>query len=267
MLVPALALAWSEPANNGTASRVTAIGGHLLSDRPRVHYIPEFLTADEVSLVLGALPPQPWQPVKADYADCDTADGKTEQNVSTAKLQLTAPLQPIVHKLSTLLGANVESITELPALRYAPGHTGLDVHHDRFHSDGGMPDATLLIYLTRVPPGASQTIFPDVSLQISPQPGAMLAWMNVDAQHAVDPTAAHGISALGVDAPTDRIVIQIPVNLLPPNSGLEAPRPCPPVRAPDILPPDWPAMSPLDRPCAGGGPPFDAYVCPHSVRG
>ena len=81
---------------------------------------------------------------------------------------------------------------------------------------GVVPNATLVVYLTgstggagTAPPG--QTLFPEAGVAVSPSPGAVLAFQNVDATGAPHPKGKHLVSAVPKDAAGDRLILQIPI--------------------------------------------------------
>ena len=109
----------------------------------------------------------------------------------------------------------------LPLIRYLPGAPGVGVHGD-IGMSGVVPYATLVLYLTDGEPATSswlgsgagvsgQTFFPALDVRVTPERGAVLSWVNVEATGAPDARARHGVTAVAADAVHDRFVVQIPI--------------------------------------------------------
>ena len=61
--------------------------------------------------------------------------------------------------------------------------------------DGGVPDVSLLFYLTSSPSGTARTTFPQRGISVQPSPGGLLAWLNVDARGQPRADAQHAVGA------------------------------------------------------------------------
>merc|ERR1711998_5387 len=96
----------------------------------------------------------------------------------------------------------------LPIIRYLPGAPPVGKHGDE-DRHGVVPNATLVIYLGD---GDGQTIFPEANVAVSPHRGAVLSFQNVDDAGRPHPNGQHLVSAVPHDAPSDRLVVQIPIS-------------------------------------------------------
>lgn len=67
-------------------------------------------------------------------------------------------------------------------------------HIDDYEIDGAKLVATAMIYLDTVEGG--ETVFQRAGLSVSPAPGQLLTWLNLDDSGEADPTAEHGISPI-----------------------------------------------------------------------
>ena len=104
------------------------------------------------------------------------------------------PEQPLVgrveDKITGLLGIQPELGETIQGQRYTIGQQ-FKPHHDFFHTTGdywpemertgGQRTWTAMIFLN-VPAEGGQTAFPEADIKVSPRPGNLLAWNNLDAR-------------------------------------------------------------------------------------
>lgn len=101
----------------------------------------------------------------------------------------------------------------LPIIRYLPGAPAVGVHGDK-GVDGVVPNATLVLYLTDGGGDiGGRTFFPSSQIEVSPKHGSCLSFANGDV------STHHGVEALSANAPSDRMVVQIPL-LLQSSTGI-----------------------------------------------
>lgn len=99
----------------------------------------------------------------------------------------------------------------LPIIRYLPGAPPVGKHGDE-DRHGVVPNATLVMYLTASETGiGGQTLFPEADVAVTPRPGSVLSFQNVDGHGAPHPQAKHLVSAVPKEAKGDRLVVQIPI--------------------------------------------------------
>lgn len=102
------------------------------------------------------------------------------------------PHHPLVasveSKINVLLGLQPEHGETSQGQRYAVGQE-FKAHHDFFYTDqgyyrsestmGGQRTWTAMVFLNE-PEGGGQTFFPEVNLRITPRPGNLFTWNNMD---------------------------------------------------------------------------------------
>ena len=113
----------------------------------------------------------------------------TYRTSESCNLDRTDPLvAAIEHKISELMGIQAELGESVQGQRYAVGQQ-FKPHHDFFYTDqkyyrkealsGGQRTWTTMIFLN-APEAGGQTGFPEIDLKITPRPGNLLAWNNMD---------------------------------------------------------------------------------------
>lgn len=102
------------------------------------------------------------------------------------------PYDPVVAvaeaKINVLLGIQPEHGETVQGQRYAPGQE-FKPHHDFFHtsqnyyrieqSQGGQRTWTAMAFLNQ-PEAGGETCFPEIGVKITPRPGNLLVWNNMD---------------------------------------------------------------------------------------
>jgi prolyl 4-hydroxylase len=131
----------------------------------------------------------------------------------TCNLDPHAPLTRRVEAaIGGLLGLDPAFGETIQGQRYAPGQQ-FKAHHDYFYPDrphwaeqermGGQRTWTAMIFLG-APERGGQTMFPHAKLKVSPRPGTLLAWNNLDAARQGSPYTLH--QGLPVEAGTKHII-------------------------------------------------------------
>lgn len=102
-------------------------------------------------------------------------------------------------RLSTLLGIDPAYGEAVQGQRYQPGQQ-FKPHHDFFHTDqpywpaqdriGGQRTWTAMMFLN-APEAGGQTDFPGAGVRVTPRPGNLLAWNNLDETGDPQPLTLH----------------------------------------------------------------------------
>lgn len=158
-------------------------------------------TVVHVASKVEALPQRRWTP----------CIGQTQEFASKRCLLLRvagdAVLEDAVAAIGRAYDIDVSALHAggLPIIRYLPGAPAVAVHGD-VGATGVVPNATLVLYLTDGEPAmGGRTFFPSAQLKVAPRRGSCLSFANGD------PAARHGVEPLSAHAPSDRLVVQIPL--------------------------------------------------------
>jgi len=185
--------------------------GERLADSPNIWLTRDFLSPTTVAHMRSKVPKD-----ESAYMPCigqvDEFDSKRCTILPVAGDEL---LEAAVAKIGHAWGVDTTRLREgLPLIRYLPGAPPVGKHGDE-DRHGVVPNATLVVYLTAADAAASgpsgQTLFPEAGVSVTPQPGAILSFQNVDGAGAPHPKGKHLVSAVPKDAAGDRLVLQIPI--------------------------------------------------------
>ena len=113
------------------------------------------------------------------------------------------PEHPLVRqiedRITDLMGIPSEQGETIQGQRYVVGQQ-FKPHHDFFHvgeaywpemeRSGGQRTWTAMVFLN-APEGGGQTAFPEADLRVSPRPGNLLTWNNLDAKGVPNPYTLH----------------------------------------------------------------------------
>ena len=184
--------------------------GMRLSASPNIWLTHDFLSAKTIDHIVSKVPKD-----EAAYSPCigqvDEFDSKRCTHVPVAGDEI---IDAALAKIENTWNIDVAKMREggLPIIRYLPGAPAVGKHGDE-DRHGVVPNATLVMYLT--PSSGSgqpgQTIFPEADVAVSPKPGSVLSFQNVDEHGARHPHAKHLVSSVPKDATGDRLVVQIPI--------------------------------------------------------
>ena len=189
----------ARPLHGGEAKR--------LSSEPYIWVTHDFLSASTVSHILSRVPKD-----ESAYSPCigqvDEFDSKRCTMLPTAGDEV---IEAALAKFESAYDMDVKRLRDggLPIIRYLPGAPPVGKHGDE-DKHGMVPNATLVVYLT-ASTGTGQTIFPDADVSVTPRPGSVLSFSNVDAAGAPHPKAKHWVSAVPKETTSDRLVLQIPI--------------------------------------------------------
>jgi hypothetical protein len=217
---------------------ITEEGGLLLAQRPLMWQFDNFMPDDEIAAILESV-----KSSKSEWKGCGNQEHVEKKHCASIPVSESSSLQRFVNKLGKLWGPHALTLTNIPALRYLPGSGMTPTHHDHteneeawdglpgHHVSKGVPDFSVILYLTGAPPGEATINFPQASvnnnaadtvlnsssgLWVSPAPGKLLAWVNKqtgsDGSVTVDPTAQHRLGGLPADAPEARYALQLPMS-------------------------------------------------------
>ncbi|EOD03739.1 hypothetical protein EMIHUDRAFT_439391 [Emiliania huxleyi CCMP1516] len=181
-----------------------------LSSSPDIWLTKGFLSPAEVKHLRTKVPAD-----EAAYAPCI---GQVDEFESKRCAFVPVAGDPLAEALVARLGEAWRVDTSrlvaagLPLIRYLPGAPPVGKHGDE-DRHGVVPNATLVLYLTGSDPAhpAGQTIFPEAGVAVSPTPGAVLSFSNLDASGAPHPNGRHLVSAVPREAESDRLVLQVPL--------------------------------------------------------
>lgn len=200
-----LSLSAPDLARPSTASSVQ------LSDAPNIWMTHDFLSSEAAAHMRSKVPKD-----ESAYSPCigqvDEFDSKKCTILPVAGDEL---LEAAVDKVGAAWNMDVSWLRKvgLPIIRYLPGAPPVGKHGDE-DKHGVVPNATLVVYLTASSsagaPGG-QTIFPEAGVAVTPKPGSILAFQNVDEHGAPHPRGKHTVSAVPADSPGDRLIVQIPI--------------------------------------------------------
>jgi hypothetical protein len=191
------------------AAPVTGAGSRL-SASPNIWLTHDFLSPAAVEHLISKVPKD-----EAAYFPCigqvEEFDSKRCTHVAVAGDEI---LEAALAKVERTWNVDVAKLREggLPIIRYLPGAPAVGKHGDE-DRHGVVPNATLVMYLT----GSSgsgkpgQTVFPEANVAVSPKPGSVLSFQNVDESGERHPNGRHLVSAVPKDATGDRLVVQIPI--------------------------------------------------------
>ena len=179
--------------------------GQQLRESPGVYLTEGVLSSETVMHVVSkieATPSTSWEP----------CIGQTTEFASKRCVVLRvagdAVLEEAVFAIGQRYDVDVTTLQDegLPIIRYLPGAPAVGVHGD-MGEHGMVPNVTLVLYLTDGGPAVGgRTFFPsDPELKIAPRRGSCLSFANGG------PAARHGVERLSPDAPSDRLVVQIPL--------------------------------------------------------
>ena len=207
ILAPLLA---SSAAATDLARPSPSVSGTRLSGSPNIWLTHDFLSTKAIAHIISKVPKD-----EAAYSPCigqvDEFDSKRCTHVPVAGDEI---MEAALAKIENTWNVDVAKMHEggLPIIRYLPGAPAVGKHGDE-DRHGIVPNATLVMYLTASTgsgkPG--QTIFPEADVAVSPKPGSVLSFQNVDEHGARHPHAKHLVSAVPKDAAGDRLVVQIPI--------------------------------------------------------
>jgi hypothetical protein len=212
MVFSLLSLAFSGAAD--LARPLNAAASTRLSDAPNIWLTEGFLSEAAVAHMRALVPKE-----EAAYEPCigqrDEFEFKkcTFLPVEEGDEVLAATLAKLEHTWNVDVGRLRRG--GLPVIRYLPGAPPVGKHGDQ-DKHGTVPNATLVVYLTQSDRSAAggatgQTIFPEAGVKVTPTPGAVLSFQNVDEAGAPHPRGKHLVSAVPADAASDRLVLQIPL--------------------------------------------------------
>lgn len=208
-----------------------------LSDAPNIWLARDFLSAATVAHMRSKVPTD-----EGAYRPCiGQVEEFDSKRCAFLPVQGDALLEAAVAQIGQAWNVDTSRLQQgLPLIRYLPGappseciprllriDTCTYISHPHAlgappvgkHGDedrhGVVPNATLVVYLTGstggAAPAAGQTVFPEAGVAVSPTPGAVLAFQNVDAAGAPHPKGKHLVSAVPKDAAGDRLILQIPI--------------------------------------------------------
>lgn len=189
-----------------------AVEAERLSDSPNIWIARDFLSAATVAHMRSKVPTD-----EGAYHPCiGQVEEFASKRCSFLPVQGDALLEAAVAQISHAWGVDTSRLAQgLPLIRYLPGAPPVGKHGDE-DRHGVVPNATLVVYLTgssggAAPAAAGQTLFPEAGVAVSPTPGAVLAFQNVDGAGAPHPKGKHLVSAVPKDAVGDRLILQIPI--------------------------------------------------------
>jgi prolyl 4-hydroxylase len=149
-----------------------------------IFVVRDFLTAGECSQLIARIDAER-QPsgILGEYPDPDYRTSES-CNMSAAD-----PLvRKIEDKITGLIGIDPAHGETIQGQRYAAGQQ-FKAHHDFFYTDqpywadmertGGQRTWTAMMFLN-APDAGGQTFFPKANVRITPRPGNLLAWNNLD---------------------------------------------------------------------------------------
>lgn len=197
-------------------ARPSVPAAERLSASPNIWITHDFLAPTTIAHLLKMVPKD-----EAAYMPCI---GQVDDFESKRCAMLPARNDPIVEavldKFASHYDVDIKRLREagLPIIRYLPGAPPVGKHGDE-DRHGTVPNATLVVYLTPST-GSGQTIFPEAGVQVTPRPGSVLSFQNVDDSGAPHPQAKHWVSAVPKDAPRDRLILQIPIAIEKTVEGL-----------------------------------------------
>jgi prolyl 4-hydroxylase len=167
-----------------------------LSRNPAVFQIPshqldifvarDFLTPDECTAMIAL--------IDAARVPSELLAPMADPEFRTSESCNMDPDHPLVRqiedKLTDLLGIAPEHGETIQGQRYGVGQQ-FKPHHDYFYTDqaywpameqsGGQRTWTAMVFLN-MPEEGGQTAFPETAIRVSPRPGNLLAWNNLDAK-------------------------------------------------------------------------------------
>jgi len=187
-----------------------------LSDEPFIYVTHNFFSPETVGHMVDRVPKD-----EAAYTPCiGQVDEFDSKRCALLKVAGDDVLEAALDKVASTYNVDVAQLQEggLPVIRYLPGAPPVGKHGDE-DKHGVVPNATLVVYLTPST-GAGQTIFPEADVAVTPRPGSVLSFTNVDAHGKPHPKGKHWVSAVPADAPRDRLVLQIPIYVRSDGDGV-----------------------------------------------
>lgn len=188
-----------EPVANDDGPHECAI--EVISEAPRIFWLRQLMSQDECYHLISSAMPflQASRIIERGSGKIALSGGRRS---GTARM--AGPLRDVVvwnleQRLARYAGLPVENAETLTILHYGPGDE-YRPHHDYFDpavpgrdaalKHGGQRIATLMTYLNDVEQGG-ETVFPEIGLQIKPEPGAGLLFFNVNKNGSLDPQTRH----------------------------------------------------------------------------
>jgi prolyl 4-hydroxylase len=167
-------------------ARLAAAEGvkRIPKDRLEAYVVPDFLDAEECAVLMRL--------IDDNRVPSGLLSPTQDPEFRTSESCNLNPAHPLVAELETgiseLLGIAAEHGETVQGQRYAVGQQ-FKPHHDFFHTDqpywpamektGGQRTWTVMAFLNK-PDAGGQTAFPKAGLRITPAPGYLLIWNNLD---------------------------------------------------------------------------------------
>lgn len=184
-----------------------------LSDSPNIWVTHDFLSPLTVAHMRSKVPKD-----EAAYMPCiGQVDEFDSKRCTFLPIKGDALLEAALAKIGHAWNVDTSRLLPegLPLIRYLPGAPAVGKHGDE-DRHGIVPNATLVVYLTSSDPATSgaasgQTLFPEANVAVTPRPGSVLSFQNVDGAGLPHPNGKHLVSAVPKEAKGDRLVLQIPI--------------------------------------------------------
>ncbi|WP_376693737.1 2OG-Fe(II) oxygenase [Wenzhouxiangella sp. EGI_FJ10409] len=172
----------------------------VLSEAPRIEVLHDFVPVDaRAHLIARARPMIEPSRVLSDTGSVDRSRIRTSGETCLLPELLDVTAWHLLERLHEAMGIPMENGEPLIILQYTPG-SEYQPHYDYFDPDrpgsqtalrqGGQRTWTLLTYLNAVA-GGGATAFPDLDIEVAPDPGSVLAFRNVDEAGGIEPRTLH----------------------------------------------------------------------------
>ena len=191
---------------NATAQHAMSV----LSVDPLVLRVDEFLSSDDIALMLKTMPPE------SAWTSC----AWSEEQGGKGCANLTSPpaSSTLMRKLSDTFGHNLSSWTHLPVMRLLPEAEPTPLHTDcEGYVDGKavLNTWSSMLYLSAALDGGALS-FPraraGLGLEVKPSAGTLLVWRNTQRDGQPNLAAAHSVTGVPASAST-RFALQIPIGV------------------------------------------------------
>jgi len=160
-----------------------------------IYAIGQFLSAQECTRFIAMV-----DEVAQPSATFDPSSQQTYRTSFSGDVDREDPfVRMIERRIDDLLGIAPAYGETVQGQRYRPGQE-FKAHHDWFYTDaaywpqekrhGGQRSWTAMIYLNQVEAGGA-TVFPDLGVSVTPEPGMLLAWNNATPDGLPNPATLH----------------------------------------------------------------------------
>lgn len=175
-------------------------GREVLCESPRIELLMDFVPIEaRAHLIARGRPMLEPSRVLSDTGTIDRSSIRTSGETSLLPQLLDITAWHLLERLHAAVGIPIENGEPLILLQYTPG-TEYKPHYDYFDPgragsetalcQGGQRTWTLLTYLNTVEAGGA-TAFPELDLEVAPNPGTVLVFRNVDERGEIEPRTLH----------------------------------------------------------------------------